>query len=125
MGVEKVLHTKQSGVAYTVQEDEYRSDLPEKTILEEAQGLVTGARDENYGPPEDNMLHTAQGINFILDGKMKDGCKVEDYDVAMIMMVLKLSRECFKHQRDNPVDIAGYAHCLQRVWNAREAKCNP
>ena len=39
----------------------------------------------------------------------------EPADVAMMQILLKLSREGHKHGRDNLTDIAGYARCAQMV----------
>ena len=41
-------------------------------------------------------------------------------DVASMMILLKLAREEVGHNRDNLVDIAGYAHCLQALTEEAE-----
>ena len=40
------------------------------------------------------------------------GVEFEAREVAMFMILLKLSRETHQKKRDNSVDIAGYARCL-------------
>jgi hypothetical protein len=35
--------------------------------------------------------------------------------VALCLVALKISRECFRSKRDNRVDMAGYAATLQMV----------
>jgi hypothetical protein len=42
--------------------------------------------------------------------------------VAMMMVAVKLSRESRHHQRDNIVDAAGYAGCLDMCISERERR---
>lgn len=87
-----------------------------ETILEEANRLVNGPRRTNYNHPLDNFTGIARlwsayrGIQFTAE------------DVAILMMLTKINRESFKHTRDNIVDIAGYAQCLQMVIEERERR---
>ena len=41
--------------------------------------------------------------------------RIEGKDVAMMMVLFKVAREAYAHNRDNLVDIAGYAHCAQKM----------
>jgi hypothetical protein len=43
-------------------------------------------------------------------------------DVAVIMLCVKMVRESAKHQRDNLVDICGYADLLQQLYDVDESR---
>lgn len=79
------------------------------TILEEAQSLVYGAREESYGHPFIDFSRTAKMWSALLD------IDITPKQVALCMIALKLSRETNKHRRDNLVDAAGYAATAMRV----------
>ncbi len=74
-----------------------------ETALEEAQRLVHGARNADYGHPADNDARIAAMLRALF------GWDVKTTDVWMLMVALKLSRERNRPKRDNRVDIAGYA----------------
>jgi len=78
----------------------------EEDILEEALRITKGDRNALYGPPDQDFQRTAA-----MWSAMK-GVKFEAREVALFMIALKLSRETHQKKRDNPVDIAGYARCL-------------
>ena len=79
------------------------------SILEEAQDLVTGDRNNSYGPAWQDYERTAKFWSLIL------GTEVSSRQAALCMAAVKLSRECHKHKRDNLVDMAGYAHVAQII----------
>jgi hypothetical protein len=86
---------------------------PKLTILEEAGQLVDkGEREQEYGPPEESFAWIAYGWDAIM--KMK-GSTISSDTAAMMMIWLKMVRECNQHKRDNIVDIAGYARLLERL----------
>jgi hypothetical protein len=85
----------------------------EETCLEEAQRLVYGARGHDYGHPLDDFTRTATMWSVLL------GVPVTAELVAMCMVCVKLSREINRPRRDNRVDIAGYADCLDQVVTER------
>lgn len=87
-----------------------------ETTLQEAQRLVHGDRGEAYGHPLDDMSRTAKMWAAIL------GVPVSAEQVALCMIAVKISRQCNKPKRDNVVDIAGYAECLQMVVDERERR---
>jgi hypothetical protein len=74
-------------------------------ILEEASSIVSGARQEEYGKPEDSFLKIADYWSTYL------GHSISSQDVALMMVLLKVARvpEGKKATRDTMVDIAGYA----------------
>ena len=81
---------------------------PTTPVLDEAKS-VRLSREENYAPPADNFRRIAQVWSGIFDHE------VTAEQVALCMIGLKLSRESFKHGRDNLVDMAGYVDCLAEI----------
>lgn len=84
-----------------------------ETILDEAKKITSGDRQASYGPPDQDFARTANMLNALFSDLLKDGCKFKPQHVAMMMILIKLSRQRHQNKRDNAVDIAGYAHCLQ------------
>ena len=81
-----------------------------ETILQEAQRLVHGNRGADYGHPIDDYTRTGRMWGAILG--------IGDIDpriCCLMMAVMKVSRECNKHKRDNLTDLAGYAECASMV----------
>jgi hypothetical protein len=88
-----------------------------RSVLAEADVLVHGSRNNNYGHPADDFARTGRmwGAILGLDGP------VPPDRVALCMCAVKVSRECNRHKRDNLVDLAGYAETCQMVHErARE-----
>lgn len=90
--------------------------MPNETILEEAQRLVYGDRRDSYGHPYDDYACTGEMFEAILrrlPGVVIPRGTIRP-DVACLMMVAgKVSRQVHKPKRDGNVDIAGYAACAQ------------
>jgi len=84
--------------------------MSDETILEEAQRLVYGDRGENYDHPFNDYTRVGRIWGAILG--IPDICP----RIACLMMTaVKISRESFKHKRDNLTDLAGYAECAHRI----------
>lgn len=90
------MNTDQTGTANADNED----------ILEEALRITSGDRQANYGPPDQDFVRIAKLWTAL------SGFEFKSRDVAMFMICVKLSREIHQRKRDNAVDIAGYARCL-------------
>lgn len=90
-------------------------DTKPETILEEAQRLVYGDRQEAYGHPRDDFGRTAGMWTALFGRKLADGERFTPEDVAMAMACVKLSRLANAYKRDSAVDLAGYAATLARV----------
>jgi hypothetical protein len=88
--------------------------MPE-TILEEANRLVHGDRQNDYGHPFHDFSRTAKMWSAIL------GVEVTPAQVGLCMCALKISRECNKPKRDNLTDLAGYAATVQMVREYQSA----
>ena len=99
-------------------------------ILAEADKIIHGERNEQYGEPEDAFRNIAQLWNVYVnhciakvfddvrdvrtDLNMRDDwCDdytvIDKHDVAMMMILLKVARTNGTKKKDNYVDIAGYA----------------
>lgn len=86
-------------------------------VLEEANKLVNGIRDQQYGLPHQNWGSTAQMMSAYLHqrGLLSRDQQLDAHDGCMLMICAKLAREGNKRSRDNLVDIAGYANVAERV----------
>lgn len=84
-------------------------------ILEMAKTCVCGAREEDYGVPEDNFKVIAALWETYIRARCvapeEDVC-IDPEDVAMMMALLKIGRIASgTGTADSYVDIAGYAAC--------------
>jgi len=77
-----------------------------KSILDEARNVVSGARQKQYGPPEQSLEDITALWNAYLHGRC--GYFLTPKDIAMMMVLLKIAREKHKSKKDNLVDAAGY-----------------
>lgn len=84
-----------------------------ENILEEANRLVHGDRQADYGHPLDDFSKTALMWQAIL------GVPVTAEQVGLCMIAVKISRLCNRPKRDSVVDIAGYAATVQMVTEER------
>lgn len=80
-------------------------------LLVEALRITSGDRQAQYGPPDQDFRRTADMLNSLFKDMLKEGCKFEPYHVAMIMIMVKLSRQLHQRKADNWLDMAGYARC--------------
>jgi len=82
-----------------------------KTVLEEAQSLIYGDREQDYGKTSDNFADIAQGWSVLFK------TTVTPEQVALAMAWLKICRankdNCAK--RDSYVDCAGYIGCIEKI----------
>jgi hypothetical protein len=117
------IHDNHRGFDYDV--DEPKPLQPERrvseTIADEAMRIVFGDREQAYDDPNQNFRRVARMWTGTLDKKLAPGCEITPRDVALMFIQLKISRESFKPQRDNRVDIIGYALCLDRVVQAEDS----
>jgi hypothetical protein len=91
-----------------------------QSVLLEAQGLVHGTRNDDYGHPLDEYTRTAGMVNSLLAHKLNE--PLEPEDLAMMMCCLKMSRQMNRQKRDCMVDLAGYAEVIQWMIDERAAR---
>ncbi len=83
---------------------------PRASALDEAKSLITGDRNNAYGPPTQDFDRTAAMATAF--GFGVNGQPVEGHHVAIFMILLKMSRLAWSPgKRDSWVDAAGYAGC--------------
>jgi len=82
-----------------------------RSVLTEAQALVYGDRNHDYGHPYEDYTKTAALWSVVL------GVPVTAEQAILCMVLVKVSRHLNRSTRDNLVDIGGYAECLNRVVN--------
>lgn len=93
---------------------------PHKSVLVEAEGLVHGARNTDYGHPLDDFSRTAAMVSGMLAHKLTAPLTAEE--IGLIMVCVKLSRQINRPKRDNLVDAAGYAETVQWCIDERERR---
>jgi hypothetical protein len=71
-------------------------------VLETALTLLNGPRQEQYGAPAESLRRIAALWSAYL------GVDVSGKDVALLMALLKICREGYRHKPDNLIDAAGY-----------------
>lgn len=79
--------------------------------LEEAGKIVRGSREDTYGPAERNLSRIAEMWSAYLS------VPLTARQVAVMMVLLKASRDAFKPKHDNMVDICGYAYLADMIDN--------
>lgn len=87
-----------------------------ESVLQEAQRITRGDRNEAYGEPIDEHDRIAEYWSTFL------GVPVTGEQVAMMMVLLKVARQGHAYRRDSLVDIAGYADCCQRIVEERKRR---
>lgn len=75
----------------------------EQSINQEAEQIINGPRRDSYGPADESFKKIATMWSVILNAK------VSPRQVALMMIAFKVVRDSNKANRDNLVDIAGYA----------------
>lgn len=94
-------------------------------ILEEADKIINGERNDDYGKPEDCFREVARYWNTYIRAIIAKGDSgkplyhwqeiINSHDVAMMMVLLKVARTNKSKKKDNYVDIAGYAAIAEKL----------
>lgn len=100
-------------------------------ILEEADKIINGERNDDYGKAEDSFKEVGHYWNeyinhqmFKMQGEFHPDSNpqgweyesiIDSHDVAMMMILLKVARTNGKKKRDNYVDICGYAALAEKL----------
>lgn len=99
---------------------EVKASTPRGEVLREAEGLITGERNKNYGSPTENFDTTAALWNAQMGHKLKPGESFTGTDVALLMIQLKMARlKTSPGKRDHYLDVAGYIAC---AWECQEVE---
>lgn len=88
-----------------------------ETVLEEAARIVDGDRNAAYGDPTGNHGCTADMWTAYLlrRGLLAAGAVLDARDVCLLNVLQKASRDAHWRQRDNLVDVCGYARNAEIV----------
>jgi hypothetical protein len=78
-------------------------------ILLDAHTIINGNRSTDYGSPTDSFTRIATIANAMT------GLSLTPQQCCMVLMAVKLTRQSYKHKRDNLVDLCGYAHLLNEL----------
>lgn len=93
-----------------VQSKKSNAQVNAKSILQEAQEIVNGNRQKDYGSCVPSFERIAK-----LWTSYKEDTKFTAMDVAMMLVLLKVSRSKTSPKRDTFVDIAGYSECAGQI----------
>ena len=85
------------------------------SILDDAKEITGNDRMVEYGDPRDVFEDIAEVWNAHIKNTYKHKDKIDSKDVALLMILLKTTRELHNHKRDNIVDIAGYARNIAQI----------
>lgn len=88
------------------------------SILEDALKVTGQDRPKDYVHPRDDFGCTAAIWQAMI--KVRYGAELPltaDF-VGLMMAAMKISREAGRHKRDNLIDIAGYAECVDKTLGA-------
>ena len=85
--------------------------MTRKEILETAEKMVNGDRQDDYGTPERNFERIAMlWTHYLGSDRLNTG--ITPVDVAAMLALLKIARVASGHGKsDNWIDLAGYAAC--------------
>lgn len=79
------------------------------SIIEQAKSLVDGQRQDDYGNMDESFTRIAGLWSAYL------GVTVNKFDVAKMMILLKVSRSKYNNHLDSLVDCVGYVECIDRM----------
>ena len=85
--------------------------MTKEEILKKARDLITGDRNEPHGDAFQNHAEIAEFWNIFLDKKLQPMASITAEDVALMMVLMKISRNTQgkKNNLDNFIDMCGYA----------------
>tara|TARA_R110000824_G_scaffold26804_3_gene91743 strand:- start:541 stop:834 length:294 start_codon:yes stop_codon:yes gene_type:complete len=94
--------------------------MTKEEILMKAKEIISNDRNESHGDAFKNHSEIAEFWNIFLDGKLQPMASITASDVAIMMILLKVSRsnQGKKFNIDNFVDMAGYAAIAGEINDA-------
>ena len=98
-------------VNYAIPESTPMQDIEamEQSITDEAKTIVAGDRASDYGDANESFTRIAKLWSAYT------GMTISPWDVAQMMILLKVSRAKTSRKRDTLVDIVGYAECASKL----------
>lgn len=90
-------------------------------LLVEADQLINGQRQTDYGDKLQNFSQIAMGFQMVLATKLQPGQQISAEDVTLCMMQVKIARLAKSpDHRDSILDVAGYAGCYGKLQEERK-----
>ena len=88
-----------------------KRSITKEDVLQKAKDLVTGDRNDTHGDAFNNHAEIAEFWNIFLDKKLQPMASITAEDVALMMVLMKISRNTQgkKNNLDNFIDMCGYA----------------
>ena len=85
--------------------------MKKEEILAKAKDIISNDRNESHGDAFQNHAEIAEFWNIFLDKKLQPMASITAEDVALMMVLLKVSRHTqgTKNNLDNFIDMCGYA----------------
>ena len=85
--------------------------MTKEEILKKARDLISGDRNDTHGDAFQNHAEIAEFWNIYLDKKLQPMASISAEDVALMMVLMKISRNTQgkKNNIDNFIDMCGYA----------------
>jgi hypothetical protein len=80
-----------------------------REVLDVASSTIHKDRDEEYGSAEESFTRIAALWTTYLQDRLVHDAVIDGHDVAMLMVLLKVSRAITDNKLDTYVDLAGYA----------------
>lgn len=106
-------------------EANYTQIRNQEPVLAEAERIIHGQRNDDYGKAEDSFRIIAGFWDDYLSNQCCTGTKFDGLsaiDVAHMMILLKIARVTTSHgSRDSYVDIAGYAALATEIGGFENA----
>lgn len=92
----------------------------DRKLLIEADALINGQRQADYGDKLQNFSQIAMFWQATLAAKIAPGQDITPEDVALCMMGVKMARLAKSpDHRDSILDVAGYAGCYDKLQEER------
>ena len=67
------------------------------------------------------MISATRIIEAMVSQSIQKQIKLPDNFAAMVMVNIKLIRECFMHDDDNGIDAYNYLNCARRIADAEKS----
>lgn len=83
------------------------------TYADKAAELVLGERNASYGTPAEDYAKTATMWTGFLTHKLRE--PITPKEAVLMMALLKISREAYRHKPDNIIDAHGYLFCAEWI----------
>ena len=94
--------------------------MTKEEILKKAKDLISGDRNDTHGDAFQYHAEIAEFWNIFLDKKLQPMASITAEDVALMMVLMKISRnnQGKKNNLDNFIDMCGYAAIAGEINDA-------